>query len=142
MMEQSTGIIFFFAAIFIFAALLFAVITLTKKGSKSLDVQKYRTRWMTIESQLKRDETNSYNLTILRADSLLDQALKEMGVQGATMAERMKKMQTKWSNANNVWGAHKLRNQIAHEPDAKIDYEATRRALHAFKQGLKDVGAV
>lgn len=142
MMEQSTAIIFFFAAIFIIAALLFAVITLTKKGSNKLDVQKYRTRWMTIESQLKRDEITSYHLTILHADTLLDQALKQMGVQGTTMAERMKKMQTKWSNANSVWGAHKLRNQIAHEPDVRIDYEIARRALHSFKQALKDVGAI
>jgi len=51
-------------------------------------------------------------------------------------------MQTKWSNANNVWTAHKLRNQIAHEPDVRLDYDGARRALTAFKQALKDIGAI
>lgn len=141
-MDQSTTLIFFLASIFIFAGLLVAVIALAKRGPVGLDVQKYRSRWMTIENQLKRDEVSSYHLSILNADKLLDQALKEKGVQGATMGERMKKHQKSWSNANNVWSAHKLRNQIAHETDVDINYDNARRALASFKQALKDVGAV
>lgn len=141
-MDQSIGIIFFLSAILIFAAILFAVISLTKRGPQALDVEKYRTRWLTIEQQLKRDETGSFPMSVLNADSLLDQALKDKGIQGTTMGERMKNMQKTWSNANNVWTAHKLRNQIAHEPDVRLDYESTRRTLMAFKQALKDVGAI
>lgn len=141
-MDQSIGIIFFLAAILIFAAILFAVISLTKRGPTSLDVERYRTRWMTIEQQLKRDETNSYPMSVLNADTLLDQALKDRGIQGETMGERMKQMQKTWSNANNVWTAHKLRNQIAHEANVRLDYERTRRTLSAFKQALKDIGAI
>lgn len=141
-MDQSIGIIFFIAAVFIFGAILFAVVSLTRRGPTTLDVEKYRTRWMTIEQQLKRDEAMTYQLTVLSADTLLDQALKDKGVQGETMGERMKQMQQKWSNANNVWTAHKLRNQIAHEPDVALSYDNARRALASFKQALKDVGAI
>jgi hypothetical protein len=141
-MDSSISVIFFLAAVLIVAALLFAVITLTKRGPRSLDVEKYRTRWMTIEQQLKQGETTSYAMCILSADTLLDQAMKDRGVQGATMGERMKQLQKTWSNANNVWGAHKIRNQIAHEPDVRLDYNGTRRALASFKQALKDVGAI
>lgn len=141
-MDQSISMIFFIAAIFVFGAILFAVISLTRRGPKTLDVQKYRTRWMTIEQQLKREEVMSYHMCVLNADTLLDQALKDRGIQGATMGERMKQMQKKWSNANNVWSAHKLRNQIAHEPDVKLDYDNARRALASFKQALKDTGAI
>lgn len=141
-MDQTLGIIFFFASILIFAGILFVMITLTKRGPSALDIQKYQKRWLTIEQQLKRDEASSYHMSVLSADSLLDQALKERGVQGDTMGARMKQMQQKWSNANNVWSAHKLRNQIAHEPDVKLDYNSARRALAAFKQALKDVGAI
>jgi len=141
-MDTSISVIFFLAAILIFAAILFAVISLTKRGAQHLDVDKYRTRWMAIEHQLKREEQSSYPMSVLNADSLLDQALKEKGVQGATMGERMKQLQKTWSNANNVWGAHKLRNRIAHESDVRLDYENTRRTLMAFKQALKDVGAI
>jgi len=141
-MDSSISVIFFLAAILIFGALLFAVITLTKRNPKGLDVEKYRTRWMTIEQQLKRDEITSYSMCVLNADTLLDQAMKDRGIQGTTMGERMKQLQKTWSNANNVWTAHKLRNQIAHEPEVRLDYDGTRRALAAFKQALKDVGAI
>lgn len=141
-MDQSISIIFFLAAILVFAAILFGVISLTKRGPKTLDVEKYRSRWMTIEQQLKRDEASTYPMSVLSADNLLDQAMKERGIQGETMGARMKQMQAKWSNANNVWAAHKLRNQIAHESDAKVSYDAARRALGSYKQALKDVGAI
>ena len=141
-MDQTISMILFLAAILVFGAILFAVITLTKRGSSNLDVTKYQTRWMAIEQQLKRDEPTSFQMTILNADNLLDKALKEKGVQGATMGERMKHMQKTWSNANNVWSAHKLRNQIAHESDFNINYDNARRALASFKQALKDLGAI
>ena len=122
--------------------LLMVVIGLTKKGPRSLDVEKYRSRWLAIESSLKRDDIASYQLTVLNADKLLDQALKERGFGGQTMGERMKNAKTRWSNAGAVWGAHKVRNQIAHEHDVRVSYDDARRALGAFKQALKDVGAI
>ncbi|HJP81062.1 MAG TPA: hypothetical protein VJ841_01540 [Candidatus Saccharimonadales bacterium] len=131
-----------FAGVLIIGGLLIVVITLTRKGSTQLDVDKYRSKWLTIENQLKRDEESSYHLCILNADKLLDQALRERGVRGETMGERMKAVRSTWSNANAVWTAHKLRNQVAHEPDVRIGYDDTRRALAAFKQALKDVGAI
>lgn len=131
-----------FAAVLIIGALLTAMITLTKKGGKQLDVEKYRTKWLSIENHFKRDEESSYHLCILNADKLLDQALREHGVRGNTMGERMKSAQTSWSNANAIWTAHKLRNQIAHEPDVRVTYDTARYALASFKQALKDVGAI
>jgi transposase len=91
---------------------------------------------------LKRDEESSYHLCILNADKLLDQAMRERGIKGETMGERMKTIRTVWSNPNGVWTAHKLRNQVAHEPDVRIGYDDARRALSSFKQALKDVGAI
>lgn len=134
------GLVFFLAAVLIVGAILFAVITMTKGGRAHLDVDAYRSKWLAIEQKLTRDDAASHQLCILNADKLLDQALKEKGAVGTTMGERMKV--TKWSNAYAVWTAHKLRNQIAHEADVKVDYDAARRALASFKQGLKDIGAV
>jgi len=139
-MDQT--IIFFFAAIIIVGGLLFAVIELTKKGVKQLDVDRYRTKWLAIEQQLKKDEPSSYHLVVLNADKLLDQALKERGTKGETMGERMKSSANLFSNRNNIWTAHKLRNQVAHETDVQVSYDAARQALAGFKQALKDIGAI
>lgn len=141
-MDQTLSIIFFFSAILIFGGLLFVIVSMAKNSPRTLDVDKYRSRWLAIETKLDRKNEHSYVVCILEADKLLDQALREKGLAGKTMAERMKQCQGKWTNGNGVWAAHKLRNRLAHETDAKIDYDRSRQALVAYKQGLKDVGAI
>lgn len=130
-----------FAVALVLGGLALAFLTL-RGGRKYLDTEKYRSKWLAIEQQVQRDNEASCHVAILNADKLLDTALKERGFSGNTMGERMKSAKATWSNANHVWTAHKIRNQIAHEPDVKVSYDATRRALAAFKQALKDVGAI
>lgn len=141
-MDQGVATILFIAAVLVCAGLLMAVITLTKKAPRQLNVEQYRTMWLAIETQLDRDNPSTYQLCVLNADKLLDKALRERQFRGQTMGERMKQATAQWSHADAVWAAHKLRNHIAHESDVQINYESARRALAAFKQGLKDVGAV
>jgi hypothetical protein len=132
----------FFAGVIVVGVLLVAAVMLTKKGGIQLDVDKYRLKWMGIERQLNKDDQSGCVLAVLNADKLLDQALRERGIKGQTMGERMKTAKSMWSNANAVWSAHKLRNQIAHESDHHLAYEDARRAIAGFKQALKDVGAI
>jgi hypothetical protein len=141
-MDETSSILFFISAVLIFGGLLFVVVSLAKNSPRQLDQDKYRSRWMAIESRLKRDDSNSYMVCILEADKLLDHALRDRGLSGNSMADRMKQHQGKWTNGNGVWAAHKLRNKLAHETDIQVDYERTRQARVAFKQGLKDVGAI
>lgn len=141
-MDQTLSILFFFSAILIFGGLLFVCISLAKHSPRTLDQDKFRSRWMAIESRLKRGDENTYTVCILEADKLLDQALRDKGLAGKTMAERMKQCQGKWTNGNGVWAAHKLRNKLAHETDVRIEYDRARQALISYKQGLKDVGAI
>lgn len=133
--------IFLFATLIV-GAMLFVIIMLTRKRGGNLNVAQYQSHWLRIESSLKKGEEATYPMAILNADTLLDRALKERGVSGNTMGERMKSAQAMWSNADHVWGAHKVRNKIAHEHDVHITYEVAARSLVAFKQALKDVGAI
>jgi hypothetical protein len=136
------SILAFVVGVLVVGILLIVVIALTKKGPSQLDIDKYRLRWLAIEKQLDREQPTSFHMTVLNADKLLDQALRERGVRGETMGERMKTAKDTWSNANAVWTAHKLRNQIAHESDIQVGYDDARRALAGFKQALKDIGAI
>ncbi len=139
-MTGSIGI--FLVAILIIAAMLLVVIMLTRKKGSVLNTERYQSKWLLIESSLRRDNQASYALSVLNADKLVDQALRETGFKGATMGERMKSAQTVWTNANHVWSAHKFRNKIAHEPDVELSYEIAARSLSAFKQALKDLRAI
>lgn len=135
------AIIIVFAVVLVVGGAILGFMTL-RGGRTYLDTEKYRSRWLAIEQQIAQGDDNSYQIAILQADKLLDHALKERGFSGNTMGERMKSAGSVWTRANSVWTAHKIRNQIAHEADVKLSYDSTKRALAAFKQALKDVGAI
>jgi hypothetical protein len=139
---DNTTVFAFLIGVLIVAILVVVVMVLTKKGPAPLDVEKYRMRWLAVEKQLDRNNAVHLPMIVLEADKLLDQALRERGIKGETMGERMKVAKDTWSNANAVWTAHKLRNQIAHEAGITVSYEEARKALGAFKQALKDIGAI
>ncbi len=136
------ALLLFFTIIIIVGAIILVVIVARGKTTSVLNVDKFRSDWLKIEQSLQKGESSSYQLAILNADKLLDNALKQRGCKGQTMGERMKSCQDMWSNANGVWGAHKVRNRIAHEADVVVSYDEARRVLAGFKQGLKDVGAI
>ncbi|MDO4684130.1 MAG: hypothetical protein Q4B06_00295 [Candidatus Saccharibacteria bacterium] len=139
-MNPSVALLLFFAIILIVGgAILVAIVT---RGGRQLDKEKFRSRWLKIESSLQKNQEASYHLSVLNADKLLDSALRESGYKGSTMGERLKSAGQVFSNRNAVWAAHKLRNQIAHEPEVQVSYMTARRALASFKQALKDVGAI
>lgn len=135
-----TLIVLVVAAVVI-AAVLWAIIHFSPSNS-SLNKEKYQSRWMTIESKAGSGGDDGKHMAILQADKLLDLALKETNSKGTTMGERMKSRQGVWSNANAVWAAHKLRNQIAHDEHVSISDDTVRRALASFKRALKDLGAL
>ncbi len=139
-MNNGTLSVLLFATLLIVGGvILLAIVT---RGQRQLNKEEYRTKWLRIESSLKKNNESSYHLAILNADKLLDAALKELRYKGQTMGERLKSASAAFSNKNAVWSAHKLRNRIAHETDVKIDYTNARRALASFKQSLKDIGAI
>lgn len=138
---MDAGIIILFAAVLIVGAILFAVITFGKRGG-SLDVEKYRVEWLRIEQSIAKDNEGSLHMAIINADKLVDQALRDKGVAGQTMGDRLKVSKGSFSQLDALWNAHKLRNKIAHEPNVTVGYDQTRKALASFKRALKDLGAI
>lgn len=135
-------VVFLVIAIVAVGFFLLIAIILTSKRGHELDVEAYQTRWLKIENSLTKGDPRTYAMAVLEADKLLDRAMTEMGVPGKTMGERLKRIDNRLSKVNAVWGAHKLRNQIAHEHDFELDYSQASRALAAFRQALKDLGAI
>ena len=133
---------FMIAAILVFAVCMLLLLFRIGHGSKDLNVEKYRRRWIEIERMVNKDDQQSCQFAVIEADKLLDIAMKERGIKGDTMGERLKTAKDSWSNRDAVWSAHKLRNQIVHEADVKVGYDTAKRALAGFKKALKDVGAI
>mgnify|MGYP001293809895 CR=1 FL=1 len=120
---------------------LLILISLTRRGGSSLDQDKYRSNWLQI-TQKKGDSPDSWQLAVLNADKLLDSALRERGVKGDSMGQRLKNSSGYLSKIDAVWRAHKLRNRIAHEHDMQITKRQTEDALNIFRDALRDLGAL
>ena len=134
-------IILLFSAIVITGLLLLGLIVFTRRSPKGVDTEFYRAQWLQIESSLD-DSENSRHIVIVQADKLLDSALKDRGVKGSTMGDRMKNATKLFRNHSAVWAAHKLRNRIVHETSVTVRPQTAQHALKAYKMALKDLGAL
>lgn len=139
---MSPSMIFLLAAVLIIALVGVIYILFSRKSSARLDVAKFQARWLEIENGLDRANESTWQLSIYNADKLLDKALIDSRYAGQTMGERMKTATKAWSSADDIWRAHKIRNRLAHETNASVDYKLAIRALSAYKRALKDLGAI
>lgn len=98
-------------------------------------------RWRKIEDSANRGE-HGLKSAIADADKLLDQVLRQSGFTGETMAERLKRAESRLSDKEAVWQAHKIRNAIAHEVNYDLLTSRGREAISAFRGALKDLGAL
>jgi len=106
-----------------------------KKRFSARKMKEIKEHWREIESLQEEHPEQS----ILKADKLLDHALKQAGYSG-TLGEKMKAARAVFSDNNGLWSAHKLRNRIAHEMNVKISSLQSKGALKAFRKALRDLG--
>lgn len=99
--------------------------------------------WQKIEKKLMTNDEAQLKLALIEADDILDETLKISGHKGQTVAERLGQViPGEISNLEDLLRAHRLRNQIVHEPDLKIAPEDIKRALSAYKKFLIERGLI
>jgi hypothetical protein len=97
--------------------------------------------WKRIQEHFYRGGESDLKVAILEADKLLNDALREAGVMGTQLGDRLKSANDQQiPNLNELWQAHKLRNQIAHEPNFKLKRDLAERALGIYEATLKNLG--
>jgi hypothetical protein len=72
---------------------------------------------------------------VIEADKVLDIALGEAGFAG-TLGEKLKKAGPRLKNINDVWNAHKLRNQLAHESGARVSDAQANAAINTLRRAI------
>lgn len=72
---------------------------------------------------------------VLEADKVLDRALQFAGYTGS-LGEKLRQAGPRLPNENAVWKAHKLRNQLAHEPGFRVSSRQANQATHAIRQAI------
>lgn len=95
-----------------------------------------QSRWNEIE-KMTHDGAVNLKVAVMEADTLLDHALKSLAMPGNTLGERLKFAGYKYPKINNVWNAHRLRNQLAHEASFYLDPSLAKKAIRDFKEALQ-----
>lgn len=96
--------------------------------------------WQDVVRKMASANPSDWNLAVIRADALFDGVLKDMGLSGDTMGDRLKQLDlAKLATLNEIWEAHKIRNRIAHETDRVLTHEEAARAIGAFEAALREL---
>ncbi len=114
---------------------------LGKSGTR-LDRNKLLAQFGAIERLLAGGDGVHAAQAVMQADSFLDAIMREVGGQGASFADRLRSLDSRFSRDayQSVWDAHKLRNQIAHEHPA-VTVGQARAALASFRRAASQLGA-
>lgn len=108
----------------------------TKKG-------KVTKEWEKIARRLEIEDEASYKLAIIEADKLVDNLLKDMNYAGESMGDRLKMIdESKLKNINELWEAHKARNNIVHDANFKLSYREAQRIIETYENVLREFEAL
>ena len=97
-------------------------------------------RWNKISKKLESGKKADYKMALIEADSLLADILKRMGYKGDNMRELLEQIDAKTlPNIENVWQAHKLRNNIVHNPDHELSLDEAKKMFQIYEQAFRDL---
>lgn len=99
--------------------------------------------WAAITQRLRRGSEAELKLAIIEADKLFDDTIKRMGFAGEMMSERLKKITpAQLSVIENIWNAHKVRNNVVHTPDYRLSRTEAEAAIAVYQKALKEWGLI
>lgn len=120
------------------AAIIMAAYVFIKSNKKKLsqsDQNFIKKNWDQIIKKANGDPHHA----VLEADKLIGHTLKLKGYEGS-VGEQLKAAPYLFSNIDELWKAHKARNQLAHEIGKQISLKEAKTYLNIFKRALKDLG--
>ncbi|MHB1118020.1 MAG: hypothetical protein ACYCZ7_00610 [Minisyncoccota bacterium] len=110
---------------------------------EEVETSGYGIQWQVVLDHASSENPAEWKLAVLEADNMLDEILEDQGYFGDTVADKLKAMSPERITAyDELWEAHKLRNQIAHEGAAtmEISKKSVRDAIEGFEKAFKDLG--
>lgn len=108
---------------------------------QGLNVGLVQSKWAEITTMQNSGPSGLKN-ALMEADKLLDYCMIGKGFTGETMGDRLKSGGSQFSNLDAVWGAHKLRNQLAHEVEHDIVPEQVKHSIQSLGNAIRELGVL
>lgn len=113
---------------------------LANDALSSKEKNELKESWGIVASGLASGNESHWRTAVIRADAVLDLALRARKFSGETMAQRMNRAARKYPAVEDAFKAHRLRNELAHNPMRGITEKETRWALQIFERALRSLG--
>jgi len=147
------SLIFLFIIIFslvrLFEIQIYDIYEVNEKINKALARRKEiersaNPRWHYIETLIESPNDSDWRVAVIEADTMLEEILTEKGLSGSTVSELLEgAKESGYLNIQNVWDAHLIRNQIAHEgSDFSLSQVEGRRVINLYKSFFEEIKAI
>ena len=101
-------------------------------------LKRYLKRWKKIEKMIDSGLEPEIKLAVLETDTILDDALKEMGFGGENLNERLNRVTPDFLiDLEEVKMAHEIRNNIVHDPTYKLEIGEAKNILAIYEKALR-----
>ncbi len=99
--------------------------------------------WQAIETVADSADAHRLAQAISQADRFVDHVMQLVGGRGASFADRLRSLEGRLGRLayQELWDAHKLRNQLAHEHGRTISIDEAKQALSQFREAARQLGA-
>lgn len=110
----------------------------------SLETQVDHRRFAHVMSLIESPNESDWRQAIIEADIMLDDLMKQLGYEGDTLGERLKKADPgRFKTLDNAWAAHKVRNEIAHQGSAfKLTNHLAYRTIKQYESVFREFGEI
>lgn len=109
---------------------------------EEIEAKEKMVQWQVVLNHVNSESPAEWKLGILEADNMLDEILSAEGYQGESLGEKLKAMDASgFASYQDAWEAHKVRNQIAHEGAATMDFskKMARDTILKFEKVFKEL---
>lgn len=96
--------------------------------------------WERSKKRLETKIPSEYKLAVIEVDSFFNNVLERMGYPGESLGERLKKApEGIFPDLDDVWQAHKIRNNIVHDPNYRLTQKTAEEVLGIYEEALKNL---
>lgn len=101
-------------------------------------------RWKYVLTLIESPNESDWRISIIEADTLLEETLKERGLVGNTMSELLEEAKSNgYHGIQSAWDAHLVRNRIAHEgQNFPVTQVEGRRVIKLYQNVFEELEVI
>lgn len=110
---------------------------------RAFGLRRMAQQWERALGRLETANEAEYKLAIIEIDSLIDEAIRRLGFSGQNLEERLQNVSPAViSNLAELKDAHRIRNNIVHDPNFLLSLDQARRVMGVYEQSLKELDLI